>query len=108
MMNQIRNLIVIGASAGGIKAIEKIIERLPKNIDAAIMIVLHLSKKSSAANIVEIFQRKTKFKCLVAADNMAIEREKIYLAPPEHHLLVNGKIMFLNQGPEENKFRPSI
>ena len=47
-MNPIRNLIVIGASAGGIRAIIKVIEGFPENIDAAIMIVIHLSRKSSA------------------------------------------------------------
>lgn len=107
-MSQIRNLIVIGASAGGIKAIVKLIEGFPETIDAAIMIVLHVSKKSSAENIVEIFQRHTTLKCLVAKDRTDIEKGIIYLAQPEHHLLVSGGIMRLNQGPEENKYRPSI
>ena len=107
-MNPIRNLIAIGASAGGIRAIIKVIEGFPKTIDAAIMIVLHLSRKSSVDNIVEIFQRHTTLKCEVAGDKMEIERGKIYLAQPEHHLLVKNHKMHLNQGPEENKYRPSI
>lgn len=107
-MNQIRNLIVIGASAGGIKAIVKVIEGFPEIIDAAVMIVLHLSKNSSAENIVQIFQRHTSLKCLAAQDRMAIEKGTVYLAQPEHHLLVSGGVIRLNQGPEENKYRPSI
>lgn len=107
-MSIIRNLIVIGASAGGIKAILKIIEGLPQRIDAAIMIVLHLSRKSSADNIVEIFQRHTELQCVASIDKMEIEKGKIYLAQPEHHLLVSGDVIRLNQGPEENKYRPSI
>lgn len=107
-MNQIRNLIVIGASAGGIRAIIKVIEGFPENIDAAIMIVLHLSRKSNADNIIEIFQRHTVLQCEVAMDKVEIERGKIYLAQPEHHLLVHGSIMHLNNGPEENRYRPSI
>jgi two-component system chemotaxis response regulator CheB len=107
-MNPIRNLIAIGASAGGIRAIIKVIEGFPETIDAAIMIVLHLSRKSSSENIIEIFQRHTTLKCEVALDKMEIERGKIYLARPEHHLLVKDHKMRLNQGPEENKYRPSI
>jgi two-component system chemotaxis response regulator CheB len=108
MAKQIRNLIVIGASAGGIKAITKIIEGLSKSIDAAVMVVLHVSRKSSATNIVDIFQRSTNLECVVASNDLIIEKGKIYLAPPEHHLMVNGSVMLVNQGPEENKYRPSI
>jgi two-component system chemotaxis response regulator CheB len=107
-MNQVRNLIVIGASAGGIKAIVKVIEGLTQTLDAAIMIVLHVSRKSSADNIVEIFQRHTTLKCNVAFDKMTIEEGNIYLAPPENHLLVSDGVMLLNKGPEENRHRPSI
>ena len=107
-MNQIRNLIAIGASAGGIRAIIKVIEGFPETIDAAIMIVLHLSRKSSSQNIIEICQRHTTLKCEVAQDMTEIEKGKIYLARPEHHLMVKNNIIRLNQGPEENKHRPSI
>ncbi len=97
-MSQIRNLIVIGASAGGIKAIVKLIEGFPETIDAAIMIVLHVSKKSSAENIVEIFQRHTTLKCLVAKDRTDIEKGIIYLAQPEHHLLVSAALCVSTRG----------
>ena len=103
-----RNLIVIGASAGGIKAISKVIQGISETIDAAILIVLHVSHKSSAHNISEIFQRSTALECLVASDGVEIERGKIYLAPPEHHLIVSDHLLHLTKGPEENKYRPSI
>ena len=107
-MSKIRNLIVLGASAGGIQAISKIIEDLPEAIDAAIMIVLHVSLRSNAAVISEIFQKKTPLQCLVATDGATIEKGKIYLAPPDYHLMVNDTRMHLNQGTKENKQRPSI
>lgn len=107
-MSQVRNLIVIGASAGGIKAIVKVIEGLPLPINAAILIVLHVSRNSSADNLISIFQRHTALKCNVASNKRTIEAGNIYLAPPENHLLVSGGLMLLNQGPEENKHRPSI
>lgn len=107
-MSQVRNLIVIGASAGGIKAIVKVIEGLPVPMNAAILIVLHVSRNSSVENIISIFQRHTALKCNVASNERTIEAGNIYLAPPENHLLVSGGVMLLNQGPEENKHRPSI
>lgn len=103
-----RNLIVIGASAGGINAISKIIEGLPDTIDAAVMIVLHLSVKSNPTIISEIFQKNTSLECLVATDGTVIERGKIYLAPADYHLMVNDSFMHLNKGTKENKHRPSI
>lgn len=108
MNTNLRNLIVIGASAGGIKAISTIIEKLPETIDAAIMIVLHVSIKSNATIISEIFQRKTALECSVATEGAIIEKGKIYLAPPDFHLMVKDSVMHLNQATKENKQRPSI
>lgn len=108
MINQVKNLIVVGASAGGIKAVTTLIEGIPESIDAAIMVVVHLSKNSNAANIAAIFQRKTALKCTVASNKMKIERGKIYIAPPGHQLLVSGESIILNQGATENRYNPSI
>lgn len=108
MINRIKNLILVGASAGGIPAIEKVIEGLPETIDAAIIVVIHLSKKSNADNIAKIFQRKTTLHCTVASNKMKIERGKIYIAPPGHQLKVNGDRMILNQETAENRYHPSI
>jgi two-component system chemotaxis response regulator CheB len=46
-MEDFRNLIVIGASAGGLSAIEQLLERLPAHMDAAIIVVIHVSRKSN-------------------------------------------------------------
>jgi len=103
-----RNIIVIGASAGGLQAINKVISGLSNEIDAAVMIVLHLSRKSNAHNLAAILQRHTAMQCHVATNDTIIERGNIYLAPQDHHLMVKDRLLKINQGAHENKYRPSI
>jgi len=103
-----RNIIVIGASAGGIAAVNQVIAGLPPMLDAAVIVVLHLSRKSSAKNIVEILQRHTKLYCHVAGNNDLIEPGNLYLAPQDYHLMVKDGLLKINQGPHENKYRPAI
>jgi two-component system chemotaxis response regulator CheB len=103
-----RNIIVIGASAGGISAIKKVVAGLEPEIDAAIIVVIHLSKQSNANNIVGILERHTTLPCYVAVDDMPIEPGIIYLAQQDHHLMVKSGTLKINQGPHENKYRPSI
>jgi two-component system chemotaxis response regulator CheB len=101
-------IIVIGASAGGITAVSQLIEGIENVGNLCVFIVLHLSRKSSAQNIVRGFQRHTKLICVVAADGQAIENGHLYLAPPDHQLMVKQKTMIVHQGPHENKYRPCI
>ena len=107
-MNQIKNLIIIGTSAGGIKALSKVVEGFSPRIDAAILIVIHVSKSSNSQNIAEILQRHTTLKCVVAKNLLAIEKGIIYIAPPDQHLMVSGSVIKLTNGAQENKYRPAI
>jgi two-component system chemotaxis response regulator CheB len=103
-----RNIIVIGASAGGIAAINTVISGISPTINAAILIVTHLSRKSNAENIANILQRHTSLPCHVAVNNTVIVPGNIYLAPQDHHLMVSDGMIRTNQGAHENKYRPSI
>jgi two-component system, chemotaxis family, protein-glutamate methylesterase/glutaminase len=107
-MEDFRNIIVIGASAGGISAVAKVVEGLSNDINAAVLVVLHLSRSSNAGNIVRMFQKHTKLVCMVAEDNTVIRKGHLYLAPADHHLMITGERMRVKQGPVENKYRPSI
>lgn len=108
MINHIKNLIIIGTSAGGINALSKIVEGFSSSIDAAILIVIHVSKSSNSQNIAEILQRHTTLKCVVAENLLKIERGIIYIAPPNQHLMVSGSVFKLTNGVQENKYRPAI
>jgi two-component system chemotaxis response regulator CheB len=101
-------IMVIGASAGGIPAIKALCEGLPTDLQAAVFVVLHMSSLSSGENLARIFQHHTNLKCRVAENNTPIRPGYLYVAPPNHHLMLNDGIMKTNQGTRENKYRPSI
>ncbi|HYG88738.1 MAG TPA: chemotaxis protein CheB [Azospirillum sp.] len=100
-----RTLIVIAASAGGLEALEALVGGLPRGLPAAVCVVLHIgSRRSEAPRIL------TKAGALTAthpADGEAIRCGHIYVAPPDHHLLVEPGRLHLTRGPRENGTRPA-
>jgi two-component system chemotaxis response regulator CheB len=102
-----RDIIVMGASAGGLPAFSRIIKQLPDQLNAAVFIVWHLSPYSTSM-LPEILNRAGKLKAKHPADGEPIERGKIYIAPPDHHLLLELDRIRLTKGPKENRFRPAV
>lgn len=103
-----RFLVVVGASAGGLHSIIELCAQLKDNINAAVCIVLHLPHTSAEAILIQRLQRTSKFTCKMAEHEEVIHRGKVYLAPPDKHLLVQNGHILLGQGPAENRWRPSI
>ena len=101
------DIIVIGASAGGVEALSKLVRELPSELPAAIFIVLHVSAntKSLMANILN---RVGALKAVLAKDGEVIEHGHIYIAPPNHHLLIKPGYIRISQGPKENCHRPAV
>jgi two-component system chemotaxis response regulator CheB len=102
-----RDIIVMGASAGGLSAFNRIIKQLPEQLNAAVFIVWHVSPYSTSI-LPEILNRAGKLKAKHAADGEPIETGKVYIAPPDHHLLLELDRIRLTKGPKENRFRPAI
>jgi two-component system, chemotaxis family, protein-glutamate methylesterase/glutaminase len=102
-----RDIIVIGASAGGLSAFNRIIKQLPEQLNAAVFIVWHVSPYSTSI-LPEILNRAGRLKAKHPADGESIEMGKIYIAPPDHHLLLESGRIRLTKGPKENRFRPAI
>jgi two-component system chemotaxis response regulator CheB len=103
-----KNIIVIGASAGGIAAIKKTIGGLSKNIDGAVIVVLHVSQQSNCSIIASILQKSTDLNCVTAEDGAMLQKGFLYLAPSGYQLMIKDNRIMLTQGPYENKYRPSI
>jgi len=100
------DIIVIGASAGGVEAISTLVAGLPREMRAAIFVVLHVSRGKSA--MPEILTRAG---CMPAAhprDRDPIHYGRIYVAPPDHHLIIDGTSVRVVHGPTENGVRPSV
>lgn len=101
-------IITIGASAGGIEALQSIVRTLPAELPAAIFVVLHISADSPGL-LPMILRRAGAMAADHPDDGATIETGRIYVAPPDHHMLLDpsGRIR-LSRGPKENRFRPAI
>jgi two-component system chemotaxis response regulator CheB len=102
-----RDLIVIGASAGGIETLQNLLGRLPSDLPAAILVVLHTSGRSSSL-LPQILGRSTLLKTSHPQDGTRIRHGLVYIAPPDFHMLVQGNRIRVLQGPRENLHRPAI
>jgi two-component system chemotaxis response regulator CheB len=102
-----RDLIVIGASAGGIEALQQLLRKLPSDLKAAVLIVVHTSNHPSSV-LPHIMQRAGKLPAVHPADSTPIKKGHVYIAPPNFHMLVEGNLLRVIQGPRENLHRPAI
>ncbi|SMB84542.1 chemotaxis protein CheB [Deinococcus hopiensis] len=100
-------LIVIGASAGGIPALQKLCSQLPPDFPAPILIVQHLQADHPSL-LPEILGRSGPLPTRHPQHGEALQSGVIYLAPPNHHLLVEPGYVAVTKGPKENRSRPSI
>lgn len=101
------DIIVIGASAGGVEALKELVSGLPADLPAVIFIVLHVSPHGTSV-LPHILTRAGKLPAYHAYDGQVFEPGNIYIAPPNHHLLVKSGYITLNQGPKENGHRPAV
>lgn len=101
------DLIVLGASAGGVEALVELISQLPADLPAALAVVVHIPA-TNVSMLPHIFKRAG---CLPAEnprDGEEIRHGRIYVAPPDRHLLIQNGVMRLGQGPRENGHRPAV
>src|SRR5215208_7357609 len=102
-----RDTIVIGASAGGVQALSKLVSDLPADLPAAVFIVLHLASNVPSL-LPEILARDSRLRVTHAKNGEPISWGHVYVAPPDHHLLIEDQHVKLVHGPKENLHRPSI
>lgn len=102
-----RDIIVVGTSAGGVEALLRFVKSLPPYFPGSIFIVLHLSPFSNS-NLHRILDKASTLPAVQAKDGDKIEKGKIYIAPPDHHLLLERGQVAIRKGPKENRFRPSV
>jgi two-component system chemotaxis response regulator CheB len=100
-----RCIIVIGASAGGVEALQNLVRDFPADLLAAVFVVLHIGPTSHLA---EILDRAGPLPCTNAESGADFQMGNIYVAPPRQHLLLHDGHMLLRRGPRENLARPAI
>lgn len=102
-----RDIVVIGSSAGGIEILLPLLTNLPKKFDGTVFIVQHLAAYYRS-KLDTMLNKKSALPVSFAKDGEAFKKGHVYLAPPDHHLLLDRNGMAVKKGPKENRFRPSI
>jgi two-component system chemotaxis response regulator CheB len=100
-------VVVIGASAGGVAALESLVSALPADFPAAILIVLHVAPTQRSL-LPGILSRAGSLPAVSATDGAPLLGGHIHVAVADHHLLVEQDRLRVTRGPKENHFRPSI
>jgi two-component system chemotaxis response regulator CheB len=102
-----RDIVVIGGSAGGLEALSGVASRLPGDLAAAVLVVIHTSREQPGL-LAQLISRVGKLPAAFAKHGQRIRHGEIVIAPPDAHLLVDGSRLRLTHGPRENGFRPAI
>jgi two-component system chemotaxis response regulator CheB len=101
-----RDLIVIGASAGGFQALYAILSGLPPTLPAAVVVVVHT--RSNGGVLPQVLGRRSSLPVEGAVDGAALEHGRVYVAPPDRHVLIGRHGLRVVRGPRENGFRPAV
>jgi two-component system chemotaxis response regulator CheB len=107
MMMPGHDIVVIGASAGGVEVLSHLVRCLPANFPAAIFVVLHVPAHSPSL-LPRILERNGPLPARHPSDGEAIKRGRISIAPPDQRLLLEGGRVRLVRGPRENGHRPAV
>jgi two-component system chemotaxis response regulator CheB len=101
------SVVALGASAGGVEALTRIVSDLPGDLGAPVLVVLHTAP-AERSYLPEILARAGILPAEKARDGTALEPNHIYVAPPDHHLIVVDGTLRVVRGPHENGHRPAI
>jgi two-component system, chemotaxis family, protein-glutamate methylesterase/glutaminase len=102
-----RDILAIGTSAGGVQALRELAGALPGDLPAAVLVVIHLSAEFESS-LDQLVTQAGPLPAGFARDGEAVRHGRIYIAPPEYHLLLDGARLRLGNGPRENFSRPAI
>lgn len=106
-MNVTPNIVVVGASAGGVEALSTLLGALPANLPAAVFVVLHIPSHT-ASELHLVLDRVSELRVLSAHDGQTIEAGTVYVAPTDRHLMLEGGVVRVTRGPKECRVRPAI
>jgi two-component system, chemotaxis family, protein-glutamate methylesterase/glutaminase len=102
-----RDILAIGTSAGGVQALVFLAARLQRNLPASVLVTIHLPWHSQSS-LDQVLTRAGPLPAVFAKDGDALRKSRIFIAPPDRHLIVDGDRISLGEGPRENNARPAI
>lgn len=102
-------IVVVGTSAGGLRALTKLVSQLQEGFAAPVLVVQHISADATGDVLLDALSRHSKLKCQHAENDMLLSPGELYLAPSDHHLMISGKgTILITKGAQENRSRPAI
>jgi two-component system, chemotaxis family, protein-glutamate methylesterase/glutaminase len=102
-----RNVIVIGASAGGVEALRTLVSGLPVDLPAAVLVVLHIPSYGGSV-LPAILDRSGPLPARHPTNHEPLRESVVWVAAPDHHLVVSDDEIVLTRGPRENGLRPAV
>ncbi|MEU4426756.1 chemotaxis protein CheB [Actinoplanes sp. NPDC024001] len=102
-----RDVVAVGASAGGVEALRALVGGLPAGYPGSLLVVLHLPRSAPSA-LPGILTRSGALPAATARDGEPLLGGRIYVAPSDHHLLLLDGHLRLSRGPAENGHRPAV
>jgi two-component system, chemotaxis family, protein-glutamate methylesterase/glutaminase len=103
-----RNIIVVGTSAGGLEALDRLVGQLPTDLPASMFIVQHMALHNSGEPLLRRLSRHKAFQPKLAENGDRFKPGRIYIAPPDNHLLLKKNKVLVTKGARENHHRPGI
>lgn len=101
------DIVVIGASAGGVESMQSLVAQLPLSLPAAVFVVVHLPPEASSL-LSEILGRAGPLPAGIPEDLEPIRTGRVHVAPPDHHLLVDRDRIRVVHGPRHARHRPAV
>ena len=102
-----RDLLVVGASAGGIPALMALLGGLPRDLPMTVLVVVH-SSPDNPGGLASVLSRHSLYPVSYARDGEEMAYGKVYVAPPDHHLTTEDGHLVVRRGPREKRFRPAV
>lgn len=102
-----KDIVVVGASAGGMDALRQLVGGLPADFHASLFVVWHMGPGVRSV-LPEVLARAGALPAYHPEDGDAIQPGRVYVAPSDHHLLLEKGFVRVKRGPKENRFRPAV
>jgi two-component system chemotaxis response regulator CheB len=103
----VRDVVVIGASAGGIAAVAELLFRLPADLPAIVGVVIHRGDKAPS-DWSQVLAKNTKLRVIEPASGTLATQSVVYVAASDHHMTFRHNAVFLDQMPKEHHTRPAV